>query len=158
MAIAYHWAFFSEINPAARFFGGLFLLEGAVLTWAGFRSVGMRFEPRRDRSGFTGAFFITYALALYPLLGHALGHRYPAQPTFGLPCPTTIFTVGLLLWARPAVSWILLVVPVVWSMVGMTAVIYFGVFEDALLPVATLSAAGLIALENRPWHRQRIRP
>lgn len=47
-----------------------------------------------------------------PSLGVAIGHTYPAQPTFGLPCPTTIFTFGLLLWVRPPVPWSLLVIPV----------------------------------------------
>lgn len=144
MAVAYHWAFFSEINPAARVFGAFFLLEAAVLLWVGLGNDALRFEPRRDLVGVTGAVLVTYALVIYPLIGIALGHRYPAQPTFGLPCPTTIFTMGLLVWAKPRVPWAPLVIPLVWSVIGMTAVFYFGVFEDAMLPVATFSAAVLI--------------
>lgn len=148
MAIAYHWAFFSQINPMARVFAGAFLLEAALLLWAGFGR-GLSFRPDRDLYGIVGGSFITYALVLYPTIGLALGHRYPAQPTFGLPCPTTIFTMGLLLWARPKVPWPLLVVPVLWSIVGMTAVRYFGVYEDAFLPIAAIGGASLIMLRNR---------
>lgn len=153
MAVAYHWAFFSEINPAARLFGAVFLLEAVVLLWIGFRTEGLRFEPHRDLFGIAGTILIAYALIIYPLVGIALGHRYPAQPTFGLPCPTTIFTVGLLLWSKPRVPWLPLVVPLLWSVVGMTAVFYFGVFEDAMLPIATISAPMLVALKNRNERR-----
>ena len=41
---------------------------------------------------------ILFALILYLGLGIVFGHRYPAVPVFGVaPCPTTIFTVGILL-------------------------------------------------------------
>lgn len=149
MGIVYHWTYFFEINPAARIFGGMFVLEALILLWAGFRSGGLEFRPRRDIHGLTGAVLIVYALAIYPAIGQALGHRYPSQPTFGLPCPTTIFTVGLLLWARSRVPWLVFVVPVLWSIVGMTAVVHFGVMEDAPLPVAALSAAVLMIVRNR---------
>lgn len=149
MAVAYHWAFFTEINPAARIFGALFLLEAVVLLWVGLRADELRFEPRRDLFGAAGGILITYALIVYPVVGAALGHRYPAQPTFGLPCPTTIFTAGMLIWLKPKVPWEALVVPVVWSVIGMTAVVYFGVLEDAVLPFATISAAVLILMKNR---------
>lgn len=149
MAVAYHWAFFAEINPAARIFGAVFLIEAAVLLWVGSRAEDLRFAPRLDLFGVAGGILIAYALALYPLVGLALGHRYPAQPTFGLPCPTTIFTVGMLVWLKPKVPWAPLVVPLVWSVIGMTAVRYFGVLEDTMLPIATISAAVLILFKNR---------
>ena len=149
MAVAYHWAFFAEINPAARIFGPLFLVEAALLLWVGFRTRDLHFEPRRDLFGVVGGLLAACALVVYPLVGMALGHRYPAQPTFGLPCPTTIFTVGMLLWLKPKVPWGPLVVPLVWSGIGMTAVFYFGVFEDTMLPIATISGAVLILMKNR---------
>lgn len=149
IAVAYHWAFFAQINPAARIFGALFLLEAALLLWVGFRTDDLRFEPRRDLFGVAGGILIAYALVVYPLVGLALGHRYPAQPTFGLPCPTTIFTVGILIWLKPRVPRGPLIVPLVWSGIGMTAVFYFGVLEDIMLPIATISAAVLILMKNR---------
>lgn len=149
MAVAYHWAFFADINQAARIFGALFLLEAVLLLWVGFRTDNLRFEPRRDLFGVAGAILIAYALVVYPLVGTALGHRYPAQPTFGLPCPTTIFTVGMIIWLKPKVPWGPLIVPLVWSGIGMTAVFHFGVLEDTMLPIATISAAVLVLIKNR---------
>lgn len=149
MGVAYHWAFFAEINPAARMFGTLFVLEGALIAWIGIRRGGLAVRPTHDVFGWTGGALILYALAVYPVLGIAMGHTYPAQPTFGLPCPTTIFTFGMLLWARPRVPWSLLVIPVAWAVVGSTAVRYFGVLEDAMLPVAALVTTALVVWKNR---------
>lgn len=153
MGVAYHWAFFAEINPAAQVFGGLFVLEGLLFGWAGLQSEALSFRPAPDVSGWAGSGLIVYALAVYPLLGVALGHTYPAQPTFGLPCPTTIFTFGVLLWARPKVPWVLLAIPVAWAVVGSTAVRYFGVIEDTMLPISAIVTTALVLWRN---HIERI--
>ena len=83
---------------------------------------------------------VLFALLVYPLLGWAMGHRYPEVPTFGLPCPTTIFTIGTLLFARGAVPRSLLVVPVLWSAVGSSAAFTLGVYQDLGLLVAGVVA------------------
>lgn len=148
MGVVYHWAFFSRINPAARFFGALFVAEALLLLWLALRREPLRIEPGADRVGIAGGFLIVYAFVLYPLLGMLAGHAYPAQPTFGLPCPTTILTMGLLLWARNRVPWPALVVPAAWSVLGLSAVRFFGVFEDALLPLAGLAGGALVLWKN----------
>jgi Family of unknown function (DUF6064) len=56
-------------------------------------------------------------------------------PTFGLPCPTTIFTAGLLLLAPPH-SRSVAIVPIVWSLIGGSAAFVLGVTADYALPVA----------------------
>jgi len=149
MGAVYHWEFFTRVNPAAWVFGGLFLAQGALLLWFGLRGEGLRFATGGDLFTWAGGVLILYGLVLYPLLGIALGHRYPAQPTFGLPCPTTIFTVGILLWAGPRVPWVLLVIPALWSAIGFSAVRFFGVLEDAMLPVAGILGGALILWKNR---------
>lgn len=151
--VVYHWGFFAEINPLAQVFAAGFVLEGALLGWLALRPEPLRFRPRLDRYGVLGSALIVYALALYPVIGYAVGHAYPAQPTFGLPCPTTIFTVGMLLWASPRVPWEVLVIPAAWSLLGLSAVRSFGVLEDAMLPVAGILGGALILLKNRRSRR-----
>jgi hypothetical protein len=72
----------------------------------------------------------------YPLVARSFGHIYPAAPTFGLPCPTTIATLGLLLWLVPPVPLPLVVVPLIWSAVGTSAAVRLGVREDFGLGLA----------------------
>jgi hypothetical protein len=141
MGVAYHWLFFRAINPAATLFGAFFVLEGIALVVVGGvqRRLHFRFGP--TLRGLAGALLLAYALVAYPLLGYAAGHRYPATPTFGLPCPTTIFTLGLLLWAERPMPRALVAVPILWSALGASAALQLGVVEDL-----GLVAAGALSL------------
>ena len=153
--VMYHLVFFRTINPVAVWFGVLFVSQGALLAWFGLRC-GLTFHPRGDGAGIAGGVLLLYVLVLYPVLGHALGHRYPAAPTFGLPCPLTIFTFGLLLWARPPVPRSLLVIPTLWAIVGTVAALRFGVREDfGLLVAAVLAASVLLVRGGRRRHALR---
>jgi hypothetical protein len=140
-AVVYHGIFFRPINPAALAFAVLFLVQAVLLIAI---ALGRRtlIEPRRDIFGGAGAALIIYALVLYPIVGYSVGHRYPFNPTFGLPCPTTLYTMGVLLWTRP-LRVAPLIVPVVWCAIGFSAALRLGVIEDAALLVA---GAGSIAL------------
>jgi hypothetical protein len=152
MGAVYHALFFTAINPAAYLFAILFVAQAALLAAAA-AGEAPTFRLRADARGITGVLLLAYALAGYPAVGYLLGHRYPHAPTFGLPCPTTIFTLGLLLWAeRLPVR--LLIIPVAWSLVGSTAAGSLGMGEDyALLPAA--AAALVLAL---PRGRAASRP
>jgi Family of unknown function (DUF6064) len=143
MGVVYHWGFFRAINPAASLFGALFVLQAVLLTAAAPR---LSFRARRDAYGAAGVLLAAYALVAYPLLGLALGERYPAFPTFGLPCPTTIFTFALLLWAEPAVPARLLAIPAAWSVLGTFAALSLGIPQDF-----GLAAAGLIGTALALW-------
>jgi hypothetical protein len=101
----------------------------------------LRFSPVADWRGATGGILIAYALLAYPLLGWLAGHRYPRAPTFGVPCPTAIFTLGILLLAAPPVPRVAYIVPVLWAAVGSVAAFALGVPEDL-----GLLAAGIAAL------------
>lgn len=149
MGVAYHWLYFSAINPAAWVFGAFFMLQAAAFVAAGVVGARLRFRFRTDGFGITGAIFVAYALLLYPLFGAMAGHAYPDGPTFGLPCPTTIATFGLLLWAtRPVPLWVL-PVPLVWSLIGTSAAFQFGVTEDYGLLVAGVVGTIMVWVKNR---------
>lgn len=139
--VAYHVAFFARINPAAYYFGALCIAQGLLLNQTGVAGSRLSFRPRRDADGAIGAALIAYALVVYPLLGAALGHRYPAMATFGAPCPTTIFTFGLLFWAVRPVPRAVLVIPLLWALVGSVAALQLGMLEDFGLTAAALLAA-----------------
>ncbi len=148
--LIYHISFFSTINPAANFFGGVFVLQGAVLYWVGGIKNRIAYRARFDLRGTLGAVLIIYALLIYPLLGYLFGHRYPQSPTFGAPCPTTIFTFGIFLWTTDKFPRYLLIIPALWSLLGFTAALSLGVKEDIGLLVAGIVATTLLLLPNRP--------
>ena len=154
MAIAYHFTFFARINPAAIWFGVAFLIQAALFFRYGVARCRIRFRARGDLRTLLGFGFMVYALLLYPALGHLLGRHYPAMPTFGLPCPTTIFTLGLLLWSDPPVARLLLIIPALWSLLGFSAALSLGMTEDYGLLVAGILATTLLFFA-RPHHNGR---
>jgi hypothetical protein len=56
----------------------------------------------------------------------------------------TIFTFGLLLWTERPVPRMLLVIPLLWSLLGVSAAIALDVGEDLGLVVAGLLATALL--------------
>ena len=147
MGVVYHWFFFTAINPAAWAFGAFFVLQGLLFVLADLQGLSFRFEG--DGYGWIGALFMVYALILYPVLGAAGGHGYPDGPTFGLPCPTTIVTFGVLLWASRRVPVWLVVIPALWSLVGASAAFQFGIPEDYGLLVVGVVGTVMVLVKNR---------
>jgi hypothetical protein len=154
MALAYHLAFFAGLTPAAYVFAAAFLIEAALLVRHGLRTRRLHFAAFREPSmTIVGSVLIAFALVGYPTLAYALGQRYPAIPTFGLPCPTVIFTFGLLTWCVRPVPWSVLLIPTAWALLGTTAALSFGARQDF-----GLLAAAIIALGFMLWRRGRRTP
>lgn len=154
MGAIYHILFFSSINKAAVLFGSLFLVQGVLFIYTAAKQPP-DFGHSADGYGITGSLFIHYAVLIYPILGALLGHGYPHAPMFGVaPCPTTIFTFGILLWARDPIPGWLLVIPVLWSIIGFTAVLRLGIRKDIGLLVAGAVGAVMILYRNRKRKRE----
>jgi hypothetical protein len=125
--------------------GAVLLAGGLWLGWVGGIMGQIQFGPRRDWQGSLGGLLVFYALVAYPLIGFAIGHHYPAMPTFGLPCPVTIFTVGLLLLTTAPVPRSVFLAPALWGMFGgASATFLLGVYQDAGLLLAGL--IGVLAM------------
>jgi hypothetical protein len=151
MAVVYHATFFRAVNPAALLFAGAFALQGILFArqaWRPPASPLVRHPASRPRA-VIGSALIIYALVFYPILGLMAGHSYPVAPTFGVPCPTTIYTLGILTWYAPLGRWSLLVIPSAWAVVGASAAARLGVPEDWGLPAAAALAVTMVALGLR---------
>lgn len=150
MGIVYHILFFAKINPAAYAFGGLFVLEGLLLLYVGVWKNGLAvgFEP--DGRSVIGMALIAYAMIVYPLIGIAAGHAYPYSPVFGVaPCPSTIFTFGILMQQREGRNVPVLIVPVLWALIGFFAAVNLGIVEDIGLLIAAIAAVTGLFVSNR---------
>jgi len=132
--IIYHWYFFRSINQAATLFGALFVLQAVLFGWlAGTSRTVFSLRGWRLRS-ILGATLVGYGL-VYPLLGIVFGLQYPRVPLFAVPCPTTLVTAGLLLTAVDLPRWVN-IVPVLWSVLGISAAFALGIWADLALVVA----------------------
>ena len=145
IALAYHLAFFARISPAAYGFAALSAASAAVFVWQGVirRRLAFRWVPGLKATA--GVVLVAFALVVYPVWSAYAGHPYPATPTFGLPCPTTIFTIGLLCFAAPPTPRSTLFAPLLWCLVGAQAAFVLGVQPDLGLIAAAVVGLGLLA-------------
>ena len=156
MGIVYHIIFFTAINKAAWLFGGIFIIQGIMFLYFGVFQNKFSFQFQKDNYGVTGIILILFALIIYPVAGYFLGHIYPSSATFGLPCPTTIFTFGFLLLNTNKCPLAILIIPFVWSIIGFMAAFQFGILEDTGLIAASLIALSLLIYRDRLFASKKV--
>jgi len=147
MGVAYHLAMFASINTAAYAFAVLFISQGLLLLYFSFTRRS-EFKITKDVYGIAGASLIGYALVLYPIIGYFIGHKYPYSPTFGLPCPTTIFTFGILLFSKKRLPIYVVIIPIIWSIIGSTAAVILKMYEDTGLIISGVGFTILNFMKN----------
>jgi hypothetical protein len=154
VGVVYHYLHFADVNPSARVFALVFVVQGVAFLVGGvvFHKLSYGFSLRPV--ALIGAGLIAFAAIGYPLIGLSAGHGYPRAPMFGItPCPLTIFTFGMLLLARGRVPLGLIAIPFFWSIVGGSAAFVLGVPQDLLLPVAGVVGSALLI--HRNWFLKR---
>jgi len=151
IGIFYHLMFFTAINKAAYLFGILFIIQGILFALYGVIKGNITYEYRNNIFNNIGIIFITYGLIVYPILGHLLGHQYPYSPTFGLPCPTTIFTFGVLLFVNKKLNVLVFIIPLVWSIIGFGAALNLTIYEDYGLLIAGVLGFILLIFSNKKY-------
>ena len=131
------------------------MTQAWLFIWFGIVHGRLQFSTGRSARHVLAALLVAYSFA-YPILNLALGLKYPRIPLFAVPCPTTIFTAGLLL-AADCPPWSLFVVPVLWSVIATSATVLFDVRADfILLPAAVLLVAFTIAEQTARFHQHRV--
>lgn len=149
--VAYHLLFFSTINRAGNLFGFLFIWQGLLFLYLGWKKTNLVFDNQSRASIIAAGALIGYAMVLYPILTVLSGHAYPAAPAFGVaPCPTTIFTFGMLLLTDGRIPRVALVVPVLWSLVSLSAAVQLSVYADFALPISAIVATTMVLHKRRP--------
>lgn len=156
MALAYHLAFFSFINPLAYVFAAFSLVGAAVIAWQGVVLRQLEFRIAPGVRTWLGGGLVVFALLVYPSWSFLAGHRYPELATFGLPCPTTIFTIGLLAFLVQPYPRGPFVVPVMWCFVGSQAAFLFDVPQDLGLVAAGVAGIALLLRSKVKAPRARV--
>jgi hypothetical protein len=141
--LAYHAAFFTAINPAAWLFGAAFLIQSAALAWFAVAQPRLHLSPRGAARHVAAWVLMLYSLA-YPGLVLLDGHRYPEAPTFGVPCPTTLLTIGVLLAADPPWPRAIAIIPIAWAIIAGSSAVTLGVRADLMLWPAAAGLAGYL--------------
>jgi Family of unknown function (DUF6064) len=155
MGIGYHLLFFASINTLAYAFGLVFVVQAILLVFDGVIRRHIAFGAERGWRGWVAWTLIAYALVIYPLVGLIGSHPYPRAPLFGVaPCPTTIFTLGLLLLSNASPR--LFVIPLVWSVIGGSAAVLLAVPQDyGLILAGAIAGMFLLGQHMRPAANSR---
>jgi Family of unknown function (DUF6064) len=146
--ILYHFLFFAPINPAAKMFAALFLLQAALFAACALKDKSLRIQIHRDLRAGAAIVILAYSMIVYEALGLAAGHGLMAGPLFGVaPCPTAIFTIGLLILMRGRVVKWLAVIPLIWAVIGTSAAVLLGIREDLGLAAAGIALVIFLILD-----------
>jgi hypothetical protein len=148
MGIVYHILFFSSINKAAYMFGAAFIVQGILFCILAFRNK-LSFEFKNSVTNRISLFIILFGLIFYPFIGYVLGNSLVRTISFGLPCPTTIFTFGLLGLQTGNIKKRFMIIPLVWSFIGFFAAVLLGVYQDVAMPIAALYVFVVCYRSNR---------
>lgn len=155
VGLVFNLLYFSKLYPMAYLFVVLFILEGIILAVAGLFWHKLTFRVRADLFGLVGAILIIYALIGYPLIANLTGRGYPHLLLTGMmPCPTAIFTLGLLLWTERPIPKIVPVIPVIYALSGFVPV-RLGVVEDIGLIAAGILTGLLLVYRDRNSRRNK---
>jgi hypothetical protein len=140
MGLAYHIGFFAEINKAAFIFGGIFILQGLLILFNTFVKGRLIFDFFPKTKDYLGYFFIIFGLILYPIIGYFMVDSLTKTISLGLPCPTTILTFGFFMLTNNKFPKYLLIIPSLWAIIGLSAAINFGVYQDFMILITAIIA------------------
>jgi hypothetical protein len=153
--------FFGFAVPGFGYLSGvLFVMQGGIFVYFGVLRSSLSFKPSADVQGVIGTVMVGYAVVVYPIIGWATGHPYPGYPVFGTAaCPVTIFTIGMLFWTNRPMPPFTPIIPMVWGLAGILAVLSIKVWADAGLFIAGM--LGVVILRRNagmPRHQPRSVP
>ncbi len=148
--LIYSCGFLSDLTPLGYVFGAFFALQAALILHAGVLNNEVKFWTHTGPRHLAGILLVFYSLVAYPALAALAGHAHPTSPSFGVPTPLTIFTLGMLLLTRAPYARVLFLVPLFWTVVGSWLSFELRLREDIALIVAAALVLTMTPVEDDP--------
>ena len=150
IGVVYYLMHMATIDFTAPALGVFFVIQGALLAWTGALRGRLAWRFRADAFGWTGIGLVVLAMAATPLIAWLAGHGWPRAPMVGVaPCPTAIFTIGMLLLVDGRTPLHLVAIPVLGSLYCGTVAWLLNLPEDLAVALAGVGGLGLILWKNR---------
>jgi hypothetical protein len=157
MGVVYHLLFFTSINRVAFIFGSLFVLQGIFILFETHFRNRFSSQTKQPFQFYTGYFLAVYGIVLYPLINYFPEGSIAKTIAFGLPCPTTIFTFGLLLIYAKHLPRYLIIIPTLWAFLGISAALNFGVYQDFVMILAALIVNFWLLIQNSELYKSPLK-
>ena len=157
IGIQFYIIYFKEFMPIPFVFGILFIIQALIFILEGTISNRISFQFKADLYGLTGALLLFYALLGYQALEYLLGRGYPEILSFGMfPCPTVIFSLGLLLWTEKKFPPYILIFPIINALSGFIPAFMIVIIEDIGLIISELLVLFLLSRRDKYLIFKRI--
>ena len=141
--IVFSLIFWSTSHYFGYVFGISCIVQGLIFLF-GLKRLGLSTRAAGSIYSIIGIIFVLYAAIGYQVFGHFLGHIYPKFFPVGLvPCPTTIFTFGILLIMSEKIPARYYIIPLIIAFGGFFAA-FNGIYEDIGLIISGLLGTYLI--------------
>ena len=149
VGIVFNILYWSQLDPTVYIFGILFIIQGILFLVFGVFKSSLSFRIKDNLYTYIGFVFVIYGMVVYQILGSLMGRGYPRLLAFGcVPCPTTVFTFGLLLWVDKKMPKFMIIIPFLFALFGIVAII-FGIYEDVGLVIAGILGTILILFQSK---------
>jgi hypothetical protein len=151
--IVFSAVFWMNIYPYAYLFTIILSFQGLLFLYGLVRRK-LSFSFRWNIYTAIAMIFILYSLVIYQLIGLGIGHEYPKFFAPGLtPCPTTIFTFGILLLSDKRFPNYFLIIPLLAALAGILAAAN-GIWEDYGLLIAGVLGSIMLYRKNKQFSTQ----
>jgi hypothetical protein len=138
---------YGTINWAARYFGWAFLVESALLLWAGFAGSKRAIKAPSRLLRYTGVFLLGFSVVIYPVIAGVAGRPWRQAEVFGLaPDPTVVGTLGLALLSCR--RWWCLAIPLLWCLLTGATLLAMGSPDAWVAPVAGITTVAILLTES----------
>jgi len=148
--LIYGFGFLGKLTPLGFVFGAIFALQAGLVLHFGVLRHDVRFWTHAGPRHLAGILLVFYALVAYPALAALLGRVYPTSPSFGVPTPVTIFTLGMLLLTRAPYARVVFVIPLLWTILGSWIAFELQLREDIALVIAAALVVTMTPVEDDP--------
>jgi len=150
IGIQFYMIYFKEFMPIPFVFGILFIIQALIFIFEGTVRNRISFQFKADLYGLSGALLIIYAILGYQALEYLLGRGYPEILSFGMfPCPTVIFSLGILLWTDKKFPPYILIFPMIQALSGFIPAFIIGIIEDIGLIISGLLAICFLSYRDK---------
>ena len=148
--VVFHGQEFALLNWAAPACAALFVLQALLVLWTGVVRGRLQLRLSGGIRGAVGGLLVALAIAGYPLFDHFAGQGWPAVRLFPVaPAPLAVFTLGMLLFARPRPPLHLVAIPLLWTLIHGWVAYEVALPVELVAPAAGVLATGVALIRPR---------
>jgi Family of unknown function (DUF6064) len=149
VAYAFHIERYATIQIAANFFAAMFIIQAILLFLIGVIGARIQFSLSEGLINRIGLGLVILGIFFYPLIGWGVGREWDQVEMFALmPDPTVVATFGFLLLTVRRPHWLLLVIPILWTVIGGALSWEMGAYVSLLAPAVALLSVVLSLIQS----------